>query len=255
MLIHGTPSFSYAWRKVLPKLTGAGFRPYLFDLLGYGHSERPLDPLVDTSVSAQVPILLELLDHWGLERVDIVGTDIGGAIAMRLGVFHPERVRSLTIIDTVSYDSWPSPRTRRQIADGLDAIREAPEDRHRVHFAEWLRTAVREGETMPEATLEAYLAMISGPIGQASLVQHQMRHYDARHTMEIVGRLHELGAMPVQFIWGADDAWQHVDYGRRLNADVPGSVLHVLEDCGHFALEDQPERIAELIEGFLPRES
>lgn len=251
VLLHGTPAFSYIWRKVLPLLTEAGYRVHLFDLLGYGHSERPRDPAVDTSLSAQVPIFLELLDRWGLGSVDIVGMDIGGGIAMRTGVFHPGRVKSLTIIDTVSYDSWPSPRTRQQLRDGLDGILQAPDAMHRAHFAEWLLSAVHGTEAMRDGPLDAYLEMISGPVGQASLVQHQMRHYDARHTMEIAGRLAELGRVPVQLVWGAEDAWQSVDYAHRLNADIPGSVLHVIENCGHFSPEDAPERIAELVASFV----
>lgn len=65
ILIHGTPSFSYIWRNVAPRLAAGGQRVYVFDLLGFGHSERPRDPAVDTSVGAQVPIVAALLDQWG----------------------------------------------------------------------------------------------------------------------------------------------------------------------------------------------
>ena len=53
VLIHGTPSFSHIWREVTPALEHAGYQVHLYDLLGYGHSERPHDPAIDTSVSGQ----------------------------------------------------------------------------------------------------------------------------------------------------------------------------------------------------------
>ena len=56
-----------------------GFKAYVFDLLGYGKSERPRSPDVDTSISGQVPFLEALLDHWGLQAVHLVAHDIGGA--------------------------------------------------------------------------------------------------------------------------------------------------------------------------------
>ena len=62
-LIHGPPCFSHIWRKVLPQLVASGFRVHLYDLLGFGYSERPRHRSVDTSVSGQLPVLVELMNH------------------------------------------------------------------------------------------------------------------------------------------------------------------------------------------------
>lgn len=246
VLIHGTPSSSYIWRNVLPGLVANGYQAHVFDLLGYGLSERPRDPAVDTSITAQVGVLQELLDLWGVERTHFVVHDFGGGIAQRFGVEAPERMLSLTMIDVVSYDSYPSKRTRQQMEAGLDALIDAPDAAHRAHFREWLLTAVHDRQKMIDGPLEVYLDYISGSVGQASLIQHQVRHYDPKHTAEVADRLHVLGRVPVQLIWGENDGWQVTDWARRLQDDIPGSVLKVLPECGHFAPEDQPERITEL---------
>ncbi|WP_428526051.1 alpha/beta fold hydrolase [Roseibium sp.] len=253
VLIHGTPSSSLIWRNVMPPLVDAGFKVHVYDLLGYGLSERPLDPEVDTSVTGQVPVLEGLMAHWRLERAHIIAHDIGGGVAQRLGVFSPERLRSLTMIDVVSFDSWPSRRTHEQMQAGLEALIKAPNDRHRAHFRDWLFSTVEDKDRLAESALGAYLDFISGPVGQGSLFQHQVRHYDPKHTMEIADRYAELGEKPVQLIWGADDAWQVVDWAHKLHAAIPGSELHVLERCGHFAMEDQPETVSALLIDFLKR--
>ncbi len=250
ILIHGTPSFSHIWRNVVPDLVAAGHRIFVYDLLGFGRSERPADPAVDTSVSAQVPILEALMDHWNLETAHIVAHDIGGAVAQRFGIFHSGKVRTLTLIDTVSFDSWPSARTREQMQAGLDALIQAPEAEHRVHFRTWLETTVADVERFRADGLEAYLDMISGTVGQASYFQHQMRHYDPRHTVEISDRLGDLAALPVQILWGEDDAWQVPDWAYRLHTAIPGSSLRILPHCGHFAMEDKPAEIAAQIAAF-----
>ena len=126
VLIHGTPSSSYIWRNVVPELVAAGYRVHLFDLLGYGLSERPWDAAVDTSVSGQVPIVENLLSVWALDRTHIIAHDIGGGIAQRFCIFNPQMVRSLTLIDTVSFDSWPSKRTIQQMEAGLEALIKKP---------------------------------------------------------------------------------------------------------------------------------
>ena len=255
VLIHGTPFFSHIWRRIAPGLVDAGYRVYVYDLLGFGHSERPRDPAVDTSVSAQLPVLLGLFDHWGLERAHVVAHDIGGAVAQQLGVFHPQRVASLTLIDCVSYDSWPSQRTREQMASGLDALIAAPDADHRVHFREWMLSAAYDKQGLAEGPLAEYLEMVAGPVGQASLFQHQIRHYDPQHTLCVADRLRELSRLPVQLIWGADDIWQVPDWARRLHADIPGSSLHLLDDCGHLVPEDQPEKLLALVRRFIAERS
>lgn len=251
VLIHGTPSSSYIWRNVAPRLAETGHRVHLFDLLGFGASERPFDRAVDTSVSGQVPILKALMSHWGLKSAHIVAHDIGGAVAQRLCIFHPTLAKTLTLIDTVSFDSWPSKRTDEQMQAGLEALIKRPDAEHRAHFREWLLSAVEHKEKFAAGALETFVDLISGPIGQGSLFQHQVAHYDHRHTSEISDRLSELSSRPVQIIWGENDAWQVVDWAHKLHAAIPGSALHLLPECGHFAMEDQPERINELVISFI----
>lgn len=106
---------------------------------------------------------------------------------------------------------------------------------------------MHDAKGFAEGPLEAYLDDISGPVGQGSLFQHQVRHYDPIHTLEITDRLPELGRLPVQLIWGAEDTWQTPDWAERLHAAIPGSRLTLLDACGHFAPEDRPEAVADLI--------
>ncbi|OKH87647.1 alpha/beta fold hydrolase [Thalassospira sp. TSL5-1] len=251
ILLHGTPSSSLIWRHSIQALVDAGYKVHLFDLLGYGLSERPWDPDIDTSISGQLPIVNGLMDHWGLEHAHIVGHDFGGAIAQQLGVFCPHRVRTITLIDVVSYDSYPSPRTRQQMEAGLDILAKKPDAEHRTHFRDWLRSAVVDQERFEHTALETYLDYISGPIGQVSLFQHQIRHYDPVHTLKAADRLGELGKFPVKLIWGAQDIWQTPDWAERLQKDIPGSGLTLVEDAAHFSLEDKPDEVTSLILEFL----
>ncbi|KAL4874310.1 alpha/beta hydrolase [Aspergillus karnatakaensis] len=208
VMLHGTPSSSLIWRNVIPTLTSAGFKVHIFDLLGYGLSERPWDPSVDTSITGQVSILERLLDHWHLE-------------------------------------------TREQMENGLEKLINTPDTHHRLHFKNWLLSAVHNKQRFANTSLNTFLDYISGPIGQGSLFHHQVRHYDPKHTMEISDRLSELGRIPVKLIWGADDAWQVKGWAYRLREAIPGSQLEILQNCGHFAPEDQPERVSEILVSFL----
>ena len=251
VLIHGTPSSSYIWRDVLPTLVGAGYQVHVYDLLGYGLSERPQSQDIDTSVTGQVAIFEGMLDVWGLEDLHPVAHDIGGGIAQRFAIQSLERMRSLTMLDVVSYDSWPSKRTKEQMQAGLEKLIKADDADHREHFRDWLNSTVQNKDRLAATSIETYLEFICGPVGQASFFQHQVVHYDPIHTQEVAPRYAQLGQKPVQLIWGADDAWQVTDWAHRLNKAIPGSTLHIIENCGHFAMEDQPEQVSSLLIDFL----
>jgi pimeloyl-ACP methyl ester carboxylesterase len=107
------------------------------------------------------------------------------SVAQIVGTEQPERLMALVLLDTVSYDSWPS---------------------------ETWREIIRK---MTGETLEAYLAPHRGAIVRASFFEHQVRHYDSRYTERVVDRLGQL-TMPVRILWGAEDRWQPTTYAERL---------------------------------------
>lgn len=139
--------------------------------------------------------------------------------------------------------------------DGLESLIRAPDPKHREHYRDWLLSAVEKDEQFWRSSLDTFLGYISGPVGQASLYQHQVRFYDPKHTLEIADRLGDLGKLPVKLIWGANDGWQVTDSAHKLHESIPGSELEIIEDSGHFCPEDQPEKLAELLVTFLKAHS
>lgn len=250
VFIHGTPSHSHEWRDVAPHIEAAGFRTVVYDLLGYGLSERPVDR--DTSVAAQTDLLGHLLDALGIEQANIVAHDIGGAVGLRFALGHPGRVRRLMVIDSVSYDSWPSSTWRKIIDENLDDYSSMPQDDFDALLTRQLAMTVADESLMSGGNLEAYLAPHRSAPGRVSFFEHQVRHYDSKYTEEISGRLGEL-TMPVRVLWGEEDRWQPLHYARRLTGDIPGAELSVVPGAGHFVMEDAPERVVEEIGDFLRR--
>ncbi|MFD3625447.1 alpha/beta fold hydrolase [Streptomyces sp. NPDC058698] len=248
IFIHGTPSHSYEWRDVVPHVEAGGFRAVTYDLLGYGRSERPVDR--DTSVAAQTDLLAHLLDALDIDRADIVAHDIGGAIGLRFAVARPERVRRLMVIDSVSYDSWPSPTWRRIIDEHLDDCMSMSQEAFDDLLTRQLAMTVADASLMTGDVLRSYLAPHRSALGRASFFEHQVRHYDAKYTEEISDALGRL-TMPVRILWGEEDQWQPLRYARRLSDAIPDADLVTVPDAGHFLMEDAPERVVDEIRNFL----
>src|SRR5438309_10170530 len=99
IFMHGEPTWSYLWRKVIPPVRDAGFRCVAPDLAGFGASDKPTD-VGWYSYDRHVALAQTLLEDLDLRGATIVVHDWGGPIGLRLAVEHPERIERLVILDT-----------------------------------------------------------------------------------------------------------------------------------------------------------
>src|SRR3954451_4260234 len=97
--LHGVPASSFLYRKVLAELGERGLRGIAFDLPGLGLAERP--PGYDYSWTGLGRFAREAVDALGLDRYHLVVHDIGGPVGFELAAAAHERIRSLTILNTV----------------------------------------------------------------------------------------------------------------------------------------------------------
>jgi haloalkane dehalogenase len=99
LLLHGQPTWSYLFRKVIPPLREAGYRCIAADYLGFGRSDKPVDDAwysYDRHTDA-IGVLAEELD---LRDAVLVGHDWGGPIGVRIGIEQPGRFGRFVLIDT-----------------------------------------------------------------------------------------------------------------------------------------------------------
>ncbi|GGB99773.1 alpha/beta fold hydrolase [Cellulomonas carbonis] len=94
LLLHGFPEHWWGWRKVLPALA-EHHRVIAPDLRGAGWTDAPPDGYTEEQLVADA---VSLLDALGLDRVDVVGLDIGGILGFRLCLAHPDRVRRFVVM-------------------------------------------------------------------------------------------------------------------------------------------------------------
>jgi haloalkane dehalogenase len=100
LLMHGEPSWSYLYRKMVGPLTSAGFRVIAPDLVGFGRSDKPASR-DDYSYARHVEWMrAALLDELELTELTLVGQDWGGLIGLRLVAEHPDRFRRVVAANT-----------------------------------------------------------------------------------------------------------------------------------------------------------
>lgn len=99
LLLHGEPSWSYLYRRMVPRLTAAGLRAIAIDLVGFGRSDKPADRS-DYTYQAHVDWTWAAIGNIGLQDITLVGQDWGGLIGLRLVGEHPERFARVVAANT-----------------------------------------------------------------------------------------------------------------------------------------------------------
>lgn len=256
LVVHGGPDWDHSYlRDPLGRLAGVR-RVLLPDLRGCGRSTSGL-PMRDYVWDAAVADLVGLLDVLGIADVDVLGFSTGGAIAQRLALAVPRRVRSLTVASSsilpVPDDAFDEPM-RRELAARLargESLAPDPEGLSggEANRADAFRSApanVWRPDALGEYLERLAEVRFSGEWRQgwkAGILGSARPEDSAR-------RLAELG-IPLLLLHGHGDLMFPAELARDAAKLVPGARAVVLEDAGHMAHIDQPEAWLDALRDFL----
>lgn len=243
VLVHGTPSRAAVWRRVVPALA-RGRRVFVFDLLGFGESERRVDQQVSVAVHGHV--LRELIERWQLDRPAVVGHDIGGAAVLRAHLVGDVRVSKIALIDAVVLSPWITPRTR-QMQRELDRYDRLPDENLGVSIRDHVSSAT--SRPLDAETFDVLFGQWGGAEGQA-LYLRNLTCLDEADTEDFEPLLPSI-SVPVLILWGEEDIWLPVATSERIASLIPNARRVVIPSAGHFSMEDEPETIARELSRFL----
>ncbi len=245
VLMHGVPVSSFVYRRVIPLLAQQGLRGVAFDLPGLGLADRPAD--FDYSWSGLARWTGEAIDALDLERCHLVVHDFGGPIGFEWAVRNPDRVLSLTVLDTVMGIAsfrpvWTMAPMRVR---GLGAI--------------WLRSLSR--------FLFTQLYYLQGIANKAAVPRHEVHaHYDllrrgdrGASLLRIMRGIELTEAKqrflweglaerryPVRIVWGERDPALGLDQ-MRIAQEVLRVEDPVVLPAKHFLQEDHADDVAQAI--------
>ncbi len=99
LMLHGEPSWSYLYRKMIPIVVGAGYRVVVPDLIGFGKSDKPV-AVSDYSYAQHVTWLASFLEQLDLQNITLMCQDWGGLLGLRLVGEHPQRFARIVAANT-----------------------------------------------------------------------------------------------------------------------------------------------------------
>ena len=248
LLLHGEPTWSFLWRRIVPPLAASGRRAIAPDLLGFGRSDKP-DAMdwytYDRHVEAVTRLVLEL----DLQRLTVVVHDWGGPIGLRVAVENEERIDRLVILDTgvaagqAPSETWLRFREAvRHVGGDLDIGRLVAAGT--VHG---LADEVRAAYDAPFPTPGSKAGALAFP----DLVPTEPEHPSAEAMNRVRDALRSW-EKPAHVVWGADDAVLPPRVGERFVELIPGATgPELIESASHFLQEDAPDEVAAAILRFL----
>ncbi|MEM6343497.1 MAG: alpha/beta hydrolase [Bacteroidota bacterium] len=245
--MHGVPSSAYLYRKMLPALAERSFRAIAFDLPGMGLADKPTQ--YDYSWTGLGRWSVKATEALGLAKYHLVIHDIGGPIGMEMVAAHPERILSLTILNTLiaGLAHFQKPWTMRPFEwQGIGEWYLA--SMQPAIFAPLMYLqGVEDKASLPQSEGAAYVRLLKhGDGGKAFL--KIMRSFEATQAKEDL-YLNAIKGLevPKQIIWGAKDPALTVKAYGLPTQKLTGIERYIELPAKHFLQEDQAPKIAELI--------
>jgi pimeloyl-ACP methyl ester carboxylesterase len=242
---HGTPFSSRVWWAYAEALAG-DFTVHVWDLPGYGRSSMAPEHRVAADVHARA--FRALLDHWELERPQVVAHDLGGLVALRAHLVEGAAFASLFLVDVVAITPSGSPFFRF-VQENPRLLAQLPAYIHDAIVRAYLGSATHRGLAAGE--LDALVEPWTGELGQAAFYR-QIADYDLALLEENERRLGELD-LPVRILWGAEDTWIPLETGRRFAGLLPGASLTEVPGAGHLMQYDAPIELSTALRAWLDR--
>lgn len=271
LLVHGMPTWSYLYRDFIPDLVAAGFRCIVPDHLGFGRSDKPIDPHW-YSIARHTEVLTSLIHELDLSDITLVCQDWGGPIGLAQAVTMPERFSRLVIMNTwlhhpeYAYSDAIRRWNKNWQPGGLFAS-DTPDVGTLVALSAGfisreaaIAVLARGAEPVfvnaqGAALRQAYLAPFAGLGAEAcgglaafplSIPFHDYaRGSGAAQTLhfEQLKQWHK----PAHFIWGGADDIFVEEWGRQWAASFAQSTFYSIEKAGHFLQNTHGEAIAQRI--------
>jgi pimeloyl-ACP methyl ester carboxylesterase len=232
------------------------FHVFALDCVWHGYGPHP--PFNPEIMPTFLEHVLDFMDWAGIDRAHLEGQSMGAWIAMTMAYRHPERVRSLVVVNAqgflvstaVPYEPLPGPSVRARSLRALEELsEESVKQRLAVLFA--------KPDRLPHEMVLIRQKLYSNPTVNASLRQMAI-HYTGgegspawRHILT-EKELSSIAA-PTLVVWG-DQNFVPPPVGKRLAEVIPNARFVCLEDAGHWAQFEQPEQHNNVVLGFLTGE-
>ena len=217
ILLHGLGGSSQAWQFNIGALAEK-FHVVVPDQLGFGKSDKPL---VNYRIRTYVDFLDQFCKQLKIERASLVGNSMGGWIAAIYAASYPDRVDKLVLVDAGGYAPAKDFDTR-----AFYGLNPTTREGMKLLVAKVFYSKLFQTDAAIDQAIAARLAAGDGYTINSiteSIIRGEDLFDDVVKTIK----------RPTLIVWGRQDGLVPLSDGERLNKDIAGSKLVVIDQCGH----------------------
>jgi pimeloyl-ACP methyl ester carboxylesterase len=251
VLIHGSNASLHTWEPWVARLNARNIRVVSLDLPAHGLSGPTPDGLYTNA--AYVGIVEQLVDRLGLKTFVLGGNSMGGGVAWRYAVKHPERLDGLILVDA---SGQPQPKgsspplgfrlARVPIARDILAT-VTPRSLIEASF----KQSISNQAIATPAMVDRYWELLLYPGNRRATVQRFGQYQgDDGAAAKLPGL-----KVPTLILWGREDRLIPVSVAEWFNRQIPGSRVAILDGIGHIPMEEAPDRSLAPVLAFLAQVS
>jgi haloalkane dehalogenase len=247
IFLHGEPTWSFLWRKVIPPVRDAGFRCIVPDLAGFGRSDKPVD-IGWYSFDRHCAMTSTLLEDLDLSGATVVVHDWGGGIGLNMAVEHAQRIERMVILDTGLFTG------RQRMSDAWLAFHDFVQRTEDLPVGMLVRRACKVDPG--DEVAAAYEAPYPSPASKAGarafpLMMPRSPEDPGAATGQRVQDALEVDRRPKLVLWADSDPILPLKVGERLAEKLGAPPPRTIENASHFLQEDQGPLIGSLIADWL----
>jgi len=249
LLLHGFGSSTYTWRKNLEEL-GKFARVTAIDIKGFGLTEKPKDGQYNEA--AYVRHVVAAMDALKLRKPILVGNSMGGGIAARVALEHPERCSGLILVDAVrpfsriDFEAGGVDTTKFKGRSSILAVALVRSLLTRDRLRGMLESVYEGREPVTDEMVEAYFVPTTIEGAPEALLAMMNPRPDTAKAIP----LKDLKC-PVTILWGGRDNVIPLAAGEALARDMPKAEFVVWAQAGHMPHEDEPGKFHDLVRSFV----
>lgn len=239
ILIHGIGASVYVWRFLIP-LISKYFTVTAIDLLGFGWSEKPKNFKYD--LNSQCDVIMEALKKLKIKNGFILGSSMGGAIALRLAQVHPDFFKKVVAISPAA-DPQIAYVNLKHLSFLTPFVQPIISERFIKQF---LRRVVSKKSLITKESIQFYTA----PYRSLGALNAFTKSFTLLKDPAVFSNLNSI-SQPTLILWGEKDKIIPIKYSKKIISQIPKAVLETHKSAGHHPQEDEPEWIASQIISFL----
>lgn len=240
LFIHGIGASHYVWRYLSPKLSSE-YRVTAVDLLGFGLSDKPETFKYD--LDSQCDILLELLKKLDIKKTIIVGSSMGGSIALRLAQLKPDIFHKVVAISPAA-----DPRITFFDLNRLSFLSPVVKPLVTERFIKQIMKRVySDRKNINDETIQIYTEPY---INNKNAIDSFTKSFVLLRDPRVFEQL-EAMEVPVLLVWGQRDRIIPVKFAKKIHSRIPNSLLEIHPTAGHHVQEDDPDWLISKMMEFL----